>query len=787
MNKKTFLILSSGLAVTALVGALSFAALSKASPLALKGNSPIPGTYWVALDAGNLIETDPEDALKKCFYTRQGNKINVEVAGSYTPYTQTTPVVGGLGRVDQSFVLTNVTPVSGLTSIEVYADDVVSVSYGFLDPSDDMVYSSPVDLAASPSGSSYDFAGKNPSFFKVATANAENSEIKIESIVLHYSCFAESYYGPATADEAFVFTDIGNNQYRVDGLATGYQNSTSLTIPATHNGGTVTEIGDQAFYSESGNPFLKKVFIPNTVTSIGQEAFYGCMALEKLVLSNTLQTIGPRAFYSAGAFASGDGLVISKIPASCVNLSSSAFEQAYATDFEVDEDNPVYFSRDGQILAYEYESGNQTYHNALLFYPGTRSGDLIIADDVEFVSRCGLNAIFAETIHFGRNVRKCQADAFYLCGSCQNFTVDANNPLFKGVDGILLNKAGDTLLAYPRGRTASSYSVPNGVTFIEEYAFYNNTHLTSVTLNSVHDISNDAFHLCTALVNIDLSNVSHLGSYAFKNCTKLVGHNDGVKNVISFNTGLETVPTEAFEGCAKIEHVELPDTLEIVSTSAFENCSSLESVAFSRDLQTIRSGAFKGCSSLDTLTFDAYNEDFTTIESEAFQNASLAFDFTIPATVTDIGASAFEGTSLTGITFPSLMTEIKTKVCLNCYELAQATIPGNIKTIRTRAFELTDTTHQGKLTNLYIADGVQTIEQAAFNNQYFNSVFIPSSVTTIGSHAFTVNNGSLLDNSSLTVYTDVPSPDEYQYRPAGWDPAFVSGSVTWHIVNGASR
>jgi len=59
------------------------------------------------------------------------------------------------------------------------------------------------------------------------------------------------------------------------------------------------------------------------------------------------------------------------------------------------------------------------------------------------------------------------------------------------------------LIHYPKGKTASSYVVPNGVTTIDAWAFYNCKNLTSLSLpEGVTTINNNAFSACTNLASI---------------------------------------------------------------------------------------------------------------------------------------------------------------------------------------------------------------------------------------------------------------------------------------------
>jgi hypothetical protein len=103
---------------------------------------------------------------------------------------------------------------------------------------------------------------------------------------------------------------------------------------------------------------------------------------------------------------------------------------------------------------------------------------------------------------------------FKSCSKLTVITVDALNPNFSSVDGVLFSKDKKTLVVYPGGKS-SSYTIPNSVTFIGDAAFAF-TPLTSVTIpNSVTSIGNDAFG-STQLTSITLpDSVTSIGYEAF--------------------------------------------------------------------------------------------------------------------------------------------------------------------------------------------------------------------------------------------------------------------------------
>ena len=92
--------------------------------------------------------------------------------------------------------------------------------------------------------------------------------------------------------------------------------ASSLAIPDTLEGHTVTSIGDGAFaYCTS----LASVTIPDTVTSIGDGAFEGCIGLTSVAIPDSVTSIGDGTFFMC------ESLPSLAIPDSVTNIGNEAF------------------------------------------------------------------------------------------------------------------------------------------------------------------------------------------------------------------------------------------------------------------------------------------------------------------------------------------------------------------------------------------------------------------------------------------------------------------------------
>ena len=161
------------------------------------------------------------------------------------------------------------------------------------------------------------------------------------------------------------------------------------------------------------------------------------------------------------------------------------------------------------------------------------------------------------------------------------------------------------------------------VTSIEEWAFYNCSSLTSVTIaNSVISIGNDAFYNCRSLTYISIGNsLTYIGYDAFYNCSSLNTLNF---NAINCNDFYNLSP---FFDCL-ITTINIGDSVQRIPNRFAKELSSLTSVNIGNNVTSIGNKAFEGCSSLQNITCLATNPP-TLEDNTVFPNPNFA-TLTVP-------------------------------------------------------------------------------------------------------------------------------------------------------------
>jgi hypothetical protein len=79
-------------------------------------------------------------------------------------------------------------------------------------------------------------------------------------------------------------------------------------------------------------------------------------------------------------------------------------------------------------------------------------------NDLTQISPCLFQYCLAlKSIHLPKNITKIGEDAFTECKKLQKITVDAENPIFSAMDGILFSKDTADLILFPGGKRQTEY------------------------------------------------------------------------------------------------------------------------------------------------------------------------------------------------------------------------------------------------------------------------------------------------------------------------------------------
>lgn len=188
---------------------------------------------------------------------------------------------------------------------------------------------------------------------------------------------------------------------------------------------------------------------------------------------------------------------------------------------------------------------------------------------------------------------------------------------------MLFDKAAETLICYPTGRTADSYTIPGSVKAIGVEAFSGCGALRRITLpGSVTTIGHNAFCECTALTSIVIpDSVTRVGVNPFLKCGELSAievspdhPNLAVIGGMLIDKADQTLI--CYPGGLTADTCTVPEGIRHIGSNAFACCAALRRVTLPNSVTSIGSMAFRHCDSLTTLTIP---DSVTDIDYHAFR------------------------------------------------------------------------------------------------------------------------------------------------------------------------
>lgn len=164
--------------------------------------------------------------------------------------------------------------------------------------------------------------------------------------------------------------------------------------------------------------------------------------------------------------------------------------------------------------------------------------------------------------------------------------------------------------AFCESKTVKLAVLPESVTHIGDYAFYNSS-IESVKFSSAITIGNYAFYGCKNLTSIELpESLTQLGKYAFaKTSLESITIPNNISLIPDFAfadtplkdimlpDGIISIGDYAFRGCLETS-LFLPDGLESIGRSMIENSENIKTVFFPPSVTYIGEGSFINCPNL---------------------------------------------------------------------------------------------------------------------------------------------------------------------------------------------
>lgn len=239
----------------------------------------------------------------------------------------------------------------------------------------------------------------------------------------------------------------------------------------------------------------QQVIVPNGVTEIADNAFEGFYGLVGITFNDSLERVGKYAFLD------------------CYNLQYVDTNDSLVT---IDD----------------------------FAFTGLEITEIVLPNSLDYLGVSALNKVSLTDVTLPENTR--------LGSNCLDFQYITGN----SDDEVVLNNL--YIKAPSNDSITTNFVVPDGITSIEDNAFYSRIIESIEIPEGVVYIAPRAFMLCENLTEVTFpSSLVAVDEFAFYNCSKL--------DRVEFNVGLKVIGYNAFVGCGNGE-VEIPDSVKVVET-----------------------------------------------------------------------------------------------------------------------------------------------------------------------------------------------------------------------------
>lgn len=577
----------------------------------------------------------------------------------------------------------------------------------------------------------------------------------------------------------------------------GCSGLTSITIPSS-----VTAIGKWSFYDCSS---LTSIELPNSTTTIDESAFQNCTSLASVTLTSNLTSIESYAFIGCSQlkdvrynvlddlatyiqtdhpeiyyincdikyYQNNQEITALKIPAGTTSIGKNVFQkyngiQSLTFSPALTSISDLQFNCDFTNLKSVYVGWQDP------IAAGTFFGDANMSNCTLYVPQGTKNTYSKADVwkNFGKIIEYNNQATITLeqPGTLPQKISDLDKNLLTHLK--IKGKINGTDIKFIREMAGVSVTgkktdgeltnldlseaqiVSGGDCYYQDY--FDNKHYTSddefgvgffskckglkaITLpGNLKSVGESAFQECSSLETINLpSGITTIGNYAFLECEKLKS--------VTLPSGLISIGDRAFNSCISLTSLDLPSSLTTVGELALAGCPQLTSLTLHSGLTNIKGnnllGGYTFYNNLKDVRYIIDSDLETYLQSnhpiindircgiKYYLNDQEITTLEIPSGITSIGDGVFlSSNNLTNLTLSSKITSAGKYAFNNC---------SNLKDIRYYIYDDLATYIQKGHPAFYVNCGIKYY----WNNQEITTLEIPTSVTSIGNHAFYCCNG----------------------------------------------
>jgi hypothetical protein len=403
---------------------------------------------------------------------------------------------------------------------------------------------------------------------------------------------------------------------------TGSKDVTELVIPKTIGGISVTGIGANVF---AGMDKITTIGLPDTIVALGDKAFSGCQLLNTLFVYDVNAETITLEYTDMGVIT---------LPTNLNSMGVGVFAGCKSIYKFAVADSNTYFKAGTWVTTQNNTntaSGNENQEDTGI---SRNTGEMLLSKDGTILYR------FAAAFHYTGEGLYALPSGLVLISpyACEAVGLNGGFTIPNTVTTI-----GDYGFYNCNNLNYIEFAATSQVTAIGSYAFANNATLNIILPASVKTIGTYCFAYCVN-IKIDISNsqIEIIPDYAFYESDNVGdGNSSNGEHSLKAPKTLKQVGAYAFYGCNNLNEVEfLGDTLDSIGTGAFQSCSTLHKIEVPEGVTDIADSTFDGCQNLNVIILP---DSLKNIGDNAFKDCSNIHEMVIPAGVTHISNNSFAG------------------------------------------------------------------------------------------------------------------------------------------------